>query len=146
VTHNRETSNCMRGYWLNWLKEICLFIQKAEIRKISVRSQPRKTACETLSWKNPLQKWAGGVVQGVSPQFKPQCHKRNLSLIKFLDNRVEIIVVYDFVIFLIDSFENLQKILHYFIWAINTFCVPIKISNSYTFIYFCMTPVYKDVS
>jgi hypothetical protein len=44
------------------------------------------------------------VVQGVSPQFKPQCHKRNLSPFKFLDNRVEIIVACDFIIFLIDHF------------------------------------------
>jgi hypothetical protein len=31
---------------------------------------------KTLSQKNPSQKWAGGVVQGVVPEFKPQYHKK----------------------------------------------------------------------
>jgi hypothetical protein len=31
---------------------------------------------ETLSQKNPSQKRAGGVAQGVDPQFKPQYHKK----------------------------------------------------------------------
>jgi hypothetical protein len=29
---------------------------------------------ETLSQKNPTQKRADGVAQGVGPEFKPQCH------------------------------------------------------------------------
>jgi hypothetical protein len=32
--------------------------------------------CKTLSWKNPPQKRADGVVQGVGPEFKPQYHKK----------------------------------------------------------------------
>jgi hypothetical protein len=32
---------------------------------------------ETLSQKNPLQKRAGGVAQGIDPKFKPQyCKKK----------------------------------------------------------------------
>jgi hypothetical protein len=48
--------------------------------------------------KNPSQKRAGVVVQGVGPEFKPHYHKnkRNLSLTKFLDHRVEVIKAYDF--------------------------------------------------
>jgi hypothetical protein len=51
--------------------------QEAEIRRIVARSQPRQTACETLSQKNPSQKRAGGVARGVGPEFKPQYHKTN---------------------------------------------------------------------
>jgi hypothetical protein len=32
---------------------------------------------KTLSQENPSQKWAGGVAQGVNPEFKPQyCKKK----------------------------------------------------------------------
>jgi hypothetical protein len=31
--------------------------------------------CESQSQKNPSQKWAGGVPQGVGPKFKPQYYK-----------------------------------------------------------------------
>jgi hypothetical protein len=31
---------------------------------------------ETLSWKNPSQKRAGGVDPGVNPEFKPQYSKK----------------------------------------------------------------------
>jgi hypothetical protein len=51
--------------------------QEAEIRRIAVQSQPRQTVQETLSRKHPSQKRAGGVAQGVHPQFKPQyCKKK----------------------------------------------------------------------
>jgi hypothetical protein len=51
--------------------------QKAEIRKIVVQSQPGEIVHETLSQKNPLQKIAGGVAQGIFPKFKSQyCQKR----------------------------------------------------------------------
>jgi hypothetical protein len=40
-----------------------------------VQSQPRKIVHETLSWKNPSQKRAGGVIQVVGPKFKPQKQK-----------------------------------------------------------------------
>jgi hypothetical protein len=51
---------------------VILPTQEAEIRKIMVQTQPRKIVHETLSRKNLSQKRAGGVAQGVSPEFKPQ--------------------------------------------------------------------------
>jgi hypothetical protein len=59
---------------------ITLAIQEAEIRRIRVRSQPREIVRETLSQKkkNPSQKRAVGVAQGVGPEFKPRyCKKIN---------------------------------------------------------------------
>jgi hypothetical protein len=57
---------------IRWLIPIILATQGAEIRRISVQSQPRQIVCETLSQKNPSQKRVGGVVRGVGPEFKPQ--------------------------------------------------------------------------
>jgi hypothetical protein len=37
---------------------------------MEVRSQPGQIACKTLSQNNPSQKRAGGVAQGVGPEFK----------------------------------------------------------------------------
>jgi hypothetical protein len=37
-----------------------------------VQSQPGQIVWETLSAKNPSQKRAGVVAQGVGPEFKPQ--------------------------------------------------------------------------
>jgi hypothetical protein len=39
-------------------------------------SQPRQIVQENISRKNPSQKWADGVAQGVGPEFKPQHHKK----------------------------------------------------------------------
>jgi hypothetical protein len=41
-----------------------------------VQGQPRQIVHETLSQKNSSQKRAGGVAQGVGPEFKPQYNKR----------------------------------------------------------------------
>jgi hypothetical protein len=58
------------GRW--WLKPIILATQQAEIRKIEVQSQPGQIVHKTLSRKiNPSSKRAGGVTQGVGPEFKP---------------------------------------------------------------------------
>jgi hypothetical protein len=53
---------------------VILATQEAEIRRITVQSQPGQTVCETLS-QIPNTKRAGGVAQGVGSEFKPQCHK-----------------------------------------------------------------------
>jgi hypothetical protein len=54
------------------LTPIILSIQEAEIRRITVKSQPGQ---------NPSQKGAGGMAQGVGPEFKPQyCKKKKLRL------------------------------------------------------------------
>jgi hypothetical protein len=50
--------------------------QEAKIRKIVVQSQPGEIVLETLSLKNPSQKRAGGVAQGIGPEFKHQCRKK----------------------------------------------------------------------
>jgi hypothetical protein len=44
-----------------WLTPVNITIQNAEIMRIEVQGQPRQIVCETLSWKYPTQKRAGGV-------------------------------------------------------------------------------------
>jgi hypothetical protein len=40
-------------------------------------SQPREIVHETLAWKNPLWNRAGGMAQGIVPEFKLQyCKKK----------------------------------------------------------------------
>jgi hypothetical protein len=51
---------------------VILATQGAEIRRIAVQSQLRQIIHETLFQKNPPQKRASGVAQGVGPEFKPQ--------------------------------------------------------------------------
>jgi hypothetical protein len=41
-----------------------------------IGTQPREIVHKTLSQKNPSQKRAGGMAQGVGPEFKPQYHKK----------------------------------------------------------------------
>jgi hypothetical protein len=52
--------------------------QDAEIRKIMVQNQSKQIVRVTLSQKYPSQKRAGGVVQGVGPEFKPQYYKKKI--------------------------------------------------------------------
>jgi hypothetical protein len=56
------------------LMPVILATEEAAIRRISVQDQPGQIR-ETLSRKNPSQKRAGGVVQGIDPEFKPQYGK-----------------------------------------------------------------------
>jgi hypothetical protein len=49
---------------------------EAEIRRTVVASEPRQVVLKTLSQKNPTQKRAGGVAQGVGPEFKLQHAKK----------------------------------------------------------------------
>jgi hypothetical protein len=68
----------LAGYW--WLMPVILDTQRAEIRMITVWSQPGQTVCKTLSQKTHHKKRAGGVDQVVrmpasqayGPKFKPQ--------------------------------------------------------------------------
>jgi hypothetical protein len=55
---------------------VILATQEAEIRRIMVQSQPGQIVHETLSRKYPSQRRAGGVAQGVGPEFKPQYRKQ----------------------------------------------------------------------
>jgi hypothetical protein len=53
-----------------WLTPVILATQEAEIRKITVRSQPSQGLGDPIS-KIPNTKRAGGVPQDVGPEFKP---------------------------------------------------------------------------
>jgi hypothetical protein len=67
-----------------WLTPVLLATQEAEIRRISVQSQPGQIVHETLSRKNTLQKKASGVAQVVGPEFKPKYHtytQKNSALV-----------------------------------------------------------------
>jgi hypothetical protein len=55
---------------------IILATQEAEIRRITVGSQPAQTVQKTLPGKKTSQKRAGIVAQGTDPEFKPQYHKK----------------------------------------------------------------------
>jgi hypothetical protein len=55
-----------------WLTPVILATQEAEIRRIKVRSQPGQIVHKTLFGKIPSQKRAGGVTQGIGPEFKQQ--------------------------------------------------------------------------
>jgi hypothetical protein len=54
---------------------VILDTKEAEVRRITVQSQPRQIVQKTLSRKNPSQRRAGGVAQDVGPEFKPRCCK-----------------------------------------------------------------------
>jgi hypothetical protein len=51
---------------------VILTTQEAEIRRITVPSQPWEIVLKNLSRKYTSQKRASGVAQGEGPEFKPQ--------------------------------------------------------------------------
>jgi hypothetical protein len=54
---------------------IILATQEAEIRRITLQSQPRQMVHEDLYRKKNHKKRAGRVAGGVGPEFNPQYHK-----------------------------------------------------------------------
>jgi hypothetical protein len=55
------------------LTPVSLTTQEAEIRRITVGRQPQANSSrDPISKKKKSQKRAGGVAQGVGPEFKPQ--------------------------------------------------------------------------
>jgi hypothetical protein len=60
-----------------WLTPVILATWEAEIRRITVRSQPQTNSLQgPISKRNPSKKSAAGVAQGVGPEFKPQSAKK----------------------------------------------------------------------
>jgi hypothetical protein len=55
---------------------VILATQEAEIRRISVQSQPGQRVRKTLSQKKNHHKKAGRMAQGVGLEFKPQYLKK----------------------------------------------------------------------
>jgi hypothetical protein len=54
---------------------------EAEIRRITVQSQPGQIVCKTLSQKTHHNKRAGRVAQSIAPEFKPlYCKKKKKKL------------------------------------------------------------------
>jgi hypothetical protein len=65
-----------------WLTPVILATQEAEIRKISVLSQPRPIIRVTLSQKPLHKNRASGVTQHEDPEFKPQYHRKKKELVE----------------------------------------------------------------
>jgi hypothetical protein len=63
-----QKKNQEAGY--QWLTPVIRATQEAEIRRIEVQNQLEQIVQETLSQKNPSQKRAGRMVQGIDPQYK----------------------------------------------------------------------------
>jgi hypothetical protein len=83
-----NTNNDIKSeFWARcqWLTPVILAIQETEIRRTVVQNQPRQIVHQTLSPKNPSQKRADGVAQGVSPEFKTQYCKRKKHLFCVID-------------------------------------------------------------
>jgi hypothetical protein len=68
----RKTSQQATG-----LTPVILATQEAEIRRITVQSQLGKWFVKPYLEKKHHKKRAGGVAQGIGPEFKPQYHKTN---------------------------------------------------------------------
>jgi hypothetical protein len=68
----------LAGLWR--LTPVILATQEAEIRRITVRSQPWANSSRDPILKNPSRKRAGRVAQGVGPEFKPQLGKKKKKI------------------------------------------------------------------
>jgi hypothetical protein len=65
----------LEGAGRRWLTPVILAIQEAEIRRVTVRSQPGQIIRETLAQKPLHKNRAGEMAQGESPEFKPKYRK-----------------------------------------------------------------------
>jgi hypothetical protein len=84
--------NCLKKVQIArcwWLTPVLLPTQEAEIRRITVRSQPGQIVQEALSQKKKKerkkkrkksQKRAGGAAQGTDTKFKPQYFKKKKGM------------------------------------------------------------------
>jgi hypothetical protein len=74
----------LKNNWLagcRWVPPVILATQEAEIRRTVVRSQPGEIVHDTLSQKSH-QKRAGGVVQGVGPEFNSTRKKKKANILQ----------------------------------------------------------------
>jgi hypothetical protein len=61
---------------------VILATQETELKRIMVQSQPWTNSSHDPISKNPIKKRAGGVAQGVGPEFKPQYCKKKKKIVK----------------------------------------------------------------
>jgi hypothetical protein len=61
---------------------VILATQEAEIRRITVQSQPKQVVHATLSQKTLHKNRTGRVAQGEGPEFKPQYYKKKKKTLK----------------------------------------------------------------
>jgi hypothetical protein len=81
----KKKKETLERAWHQWLMPVILDTQEAEIRKITVRSQPGQIVCEIQH-----QKRAGGEAQVVehlpnkheAQSSKPEPHKKNWDALK----------------------------------------------------------------
>jgi hypothetical protein len=67
-----------------WLTPEILATREAEIRRIVVQSQSRQNSSQDPISKKPNTKKAGGVTQGISPEFKSQYHKKQACFVYYV--------------------------------------------------------------
>jgi hypothetical protein len=64
-------------------QNVCTWSSYSEGRSagLQFKASPWQIVQETQSRKNPSQKRAGRVAQGVGPEFKPQCHQKKKKIV-----------------------------------------------------------------
>jgi hypothetical protein len=76
------------GRW--WLTPVILVTQEAEIRRITVQSQPGQIVYISFYLeKTHHKKRAGGVAQGVGPELKPQYGKKKKESAKVIRTKMK---------------------------------------------------------
>jgi hypothetical protein len=82
----KKTQEASSGARRRWLTPVIPAPREAEIRRITVRNQPRETVQETLYQKNPSQKRAGGVAQDVALSSNPSTAKKKRLILKCMQD------------------------------------------------------------